>query len=200
MTAVFYKGVTPVCFVIRGRFPLNVGEIGPLEARRRTMARASWVTAVAGLLLLPAGGPACAGAPPTDPGPVGAMASQSKMQTAFGQEFQLRNTETATVGSEGLTLRFDRVTTDARCPVGHPCESDGDAVVEVTLHESPRDAATFELHTDPNLRTEAAYLRYRVKLVRLDPRPIGEQPVPLPQYTGTFVVSTTERSESSEEK
>lgn len=164
------------------------------------MPRASWVAAVASLLVFPAGGPACAGAPPTDPGPVGAIASQAKVQTVFGQAFQLRNTETAAFGSDGLTLRFDRVTTDARCPVGHPCESEGDAVVEVTLHESPRDAATFELHTDPNLKTEATYLRYRVKLVRLDPRPIGEQPVPLPQYTGTFVVSTTELSASSEEK
>ncbi len=161
------------------------------------MARAHWFAVVAGLVVMAA---ACAGAPPTDPGPVGALVAQSKMQTALGQEFQLRNTETAEIGSDGLTLRFDRVSTDARCPVGHPCESDGDAVVEITLHQAPSEAATLELHTDPKLRTEAGYLRYRIRLVRLDPRPVGEQPVPLPQYRGTFVVSLPHVSASSEEQ
>ena len=119
------------------------------------------------------------------------------MQTAFGQEFQLRNTETATIGSDGLTLRFDRVTEDARCPVGGRCEpSEGDAIVEVTLRQSPNEAATLELHTDPKLRTEASYLRYRVRLVRLDPRPVGEQAVPLPQYTATFIVSVAQAPDS----
>ncbi|MGH9311032.1 MAG: hypothetical protein ACRD1U_16770 [Vicinamibacterales bacterium] len=170
---------------------------GSLDARRPAMARAHWVAVVAGLAVMLA---ACAGAPPTDPGPVGALVAQSKMQTALGQEFQLRNTETAEIGSDGLTLRFDRVSTDARCPVGHPCESDGDAVVEITLHQAPSEAATLELHTDPTLRTEAGYLRYRIRLVRLDPRPVGEQPVPLPKYRGTFVVSLPQVSASSEEQ
>jgi hypothetical protein len=111
------------------------------------------------------------------------------MSTEFGQEFELRNTESAAVGREGLTLRFDRVTADERCSVGSRCESDGDAVVEVTLRQPSSDAATLDLHTDPARRTEARYLRYAVRLVRLEPRPVGEQSVPLPQYTATFIVS-----------
>jgi hypothetical protein len=111
------------------------------------------------------------------------------MQTEFASEFKLRNTESATIGRDGLSLRFDRVTRDERCSVGSRCESEGDAVVEVTLRQAPAEATTLELHTDPNLRTEVRYLRYAVRLVRLDPRPVGEQPVPLSQYTATFVVS-----------
>jgi hypothetical protein len=162
------------------------------------MANAARVAVASSMFLLPGSGAACAGAPPTDPGPVGASASQSKMQTAVGEEFQLRNTETATIGSDGLTLRFDRVTQDGRCPVGDPCTAgEGDATVQVTLHQPPREASTIELHTDPTLQTEAAYFQYRVRLVRLEPRPVGEQSVPLPEYRGTFVVSTAQVSASS---
>jgi hypothetical protein len=113
------------------------------------------------------------------------------MHSELGREFRLRNTESATIGSGGLTLRFDRVTRDGRCPAGDPCRNgEGDATVEITLRQPPREASTIELHTDSTLQTEAAYLQYRVRLVRLEPRPVGEQPVPLPEYRGTFVVST----------
>jgi len=93
------------------------------------------------------------------------------------------------MGNEGLVLRFERVTRDARCPVGDPCVSDGDAVVLVTVRQPPHEPAALELHTNPRATPEGTYLRYRVRLVRLEPRPVGEQPVPLPQYWATFMVS-----------
>jgi len=107
----------------------------------------------------------------------------------FGREFKLRDGEAAQVGREGLVIRFERVTGDARCPVGDPCVSDGDAVVLVTLRQQSNAPVSIELHTNPASTTEARYLGYRVRLVRLEPRPVGEQPVPLPQYWATFVVS-----------
>ena len=45
------------------------------------------------------------------------------------------------------------------------------------------------LQTDPSSTPEGKYLRYRVRLVRLEPRPVGDQYVPLPQYWATFTVS-----------
>ena len=93
------------------------------------------------------------------------------------------------MGSDGLVLRFDRVTEDARCPVGNICVSDGDAVVRVTLRQPPNGPASLELHTNPSSTPEGKYLRYRVRLVRLEPRPVGDQYVPLPQYWATFMVS-----------
>jgi hypothetical protein len=108
----------------------------------------------------------------------------------FDREFKLRNGEAAQVGNESLVLRFERVTTDGRCPVGDPCVSGvGDAVVLVTVEQPPHEPAGLELHTDPSSTPEGLYLRYRVRLVRLEPRPVGEQYVPLPQYWATFVVS-----------
>lgn len=124
---------------------------------------------------------------------------QSNAEAAYGEQFDLRNTETATVGRDGLTLRFDRVTSDERCPVGDRCQDEGDAVVQVTVRQPPEEAAALVLHTDTSRGAEAPYRRYRIRLVRLAPRPVGEQPVPLPQYVGTFVV-TASAPESSKEK
>ena len=108
----------------------------------------------------------------------------------FDREFKLRNGEAAHVGNEALALRFERVTKDGRCPVGDPCVSDvGDAVVLVTVQQQPHEPAALELHTHPSSTREGDYLWYRVRLARLEPRPIGEQPVPLPQYWATFMVS-----------
>ncbi len=107
----------------------------------------------------------------------------------FDREFRLRNGEAAQMGNDGLVLRFERVTKDARCPVGDTCVSDGDAVVLVILRQPPNEPAALELHTNPSSTPEGKYLRYRVRLVRLEPRPVGEQYVPLPQYGATFVVS-----------
>jgi hypothetical protein len=118
--------------------------------------------------------------------PVGA----TQRTVELGGAFKLHNGETALVGNEGLTLQFERVTRDGRCPIGDPCTSDiGDATVLVTVQQPPHEPAALQLHTHPDLRREAQYLRYRVQLTRLEPRPVGEQPVPLPQYRATFIVS-----------
>jgi len=107
----------------------------------------------------------------------------------FEQEFVLRDGEAAQVDPEGLMLRFERVSRDTRCPVGDPCRSEGDAVVRVSVWPSPNAPVVLDLHTDPSLTTEGRYLQYLVRLVRLQPRPVGEQHVPLPRYWATFVVS-----------
>jgi hypothetical protein len=119
-------------------------------------------------------------------GPGGDMAHR----TEFNREFKLRNGAAARIGNEGLELRFERVVADGRCPVGDPCLSDpGDAVVVVTVQQPAHERAVLELHTHPALRPTGQYFGYLIRLVRLEPRPVGEQPVPLPQYSGTFVVS-----------
>lgn len=107
----------------------------------------------------------------------------------FDREFKLRDGEAAHMGNDGLVLQFERVTEDARCPVGDTCVSDGDAVVLATLRRPPNEPASLELHTNPSATHEGKYLRYRVRLVRLEPRPVGEQYVPLPHYWATFMVS-----------
>ena len=123
-------------------------------------------------------------APPAAPQP----GRSSEARVPVGEEFKLRNGGSATITSTGLTVRFDRVDRDDRCPVGAQCVQEGDAVVLVEVRESEQAAAVLELHTEAGKENERPYRNYRVRLVRLDPRPVGEQHTPLPQYTATFVL------------
>ena len=134
-------------------------------------------------------GAACAGSPGTFQASQGSPPGATENRVEFDREFKLRDGEAALMGNDGLVLQFERVTEDARCPVGNTCVSDGDAVVLVTLRQPPDEPAALELHTNPSSVPEGKYLRYRVRLVRLEPRPVGEQHIPLPQYWATFMVS-----------
>jgi hypothetical protein len=101
----------------------------------------------------------------------------------------LGNGRAARVGDDGLIVRFERVASDDRCPAGDVCVSEGDAVVVISAEQLPNGLEVFQLHSNPGLVTEGKYLRYRVKILRLEPRPVGEQPVPLPGYVATLTVS-----------
>ena len=111
------------------------------------------------------------------------------VRSAIGSPFELRDGQSAAVGSAGLVIRFERVTSDGRCPTGDTCAVPGDAVVRIVAEAPSAEPATVDLHTDPQAGPDGAYQGYRIKVVKLEPRPVGEQPTPLPHYTATFVVS-----------
>lgn len=76
---------------------------------------------------------ACAGSPGTFEVAQGGSPGATGASVKFAREFKLRDGEAAHVGNDGLVIRFERVTEDARCPVGNTCVSVGDAVVLVTF-------------------------------------------------------------------
>jgi len=132
---------------------------------------------------------ACTRLPPAAPDqPRGIQAAS----VPLGGEFRLRDGETALVGKNDLLVRFDHVASDARCSVGSSCPDDGNAVVVISVRQPPNESVSVELHTGTGRAGEATYLQYRVRLVRLEPRPVGEQPVPLPHYVATLIVSGSE--------
>ncbi|HYR07728.1 MAG TPA: hypothetical protein VEQ60_08160 [Longimicrobium sp.] len=105
------------------------------------------------------------------------------------QPFTLRVGRSATVAGEGLTVSFEAVPSDSRCPTGVQCVWAGDAVVQVVLSKDGK-AFGAELHT--NLEpTSVDYLNYNVRLVSLDPYPSSTNPIPQSQYRATFVVTKT---------
>jgi hypothetical protein len=145
------------------------------------------VAALAILMLAIAAG--CADKLPTPVVPTETGTSMAAIDVALGQSFQLGNGRVARVRSENLLVWFERVASDERCPVGDVCISEGDAVLMIAVQKPPNRPGSLELHTDPRLAAEGMYLGYRVKVLRLDPRPIGEQPVPLARYVSTLMVS-----------
>lgn len=103
------------------------------------------------------------------------------------QEIELAPGASARV--DGLTVKFDGVSGDSRCPTGVMCVWEGDAVVVIEASEPPRAASDLELHTSARFPHEGLYGRYRIELVSLVPQPREGEPVSAGSYRATVRVT-----------
>jgi hypothetical protein len=104
------------------------------------------------------------------------------------QSVELRAGSSATLEG-GLTIAFDRVTSDSRCPMNAFCVWAGDAIVAVLLSQRPGGSAARELHTDAR-GSEASYLAYSIKLLTLAPYPQTDREIRPEDYVATIEVTT----------
>ena len=103
------------------------------------------------------------------------------------QQVQIALGQSQRVGA--LSVRFDEVSGDSRCPVGVQCVWEGDAVVVLTVSEPARSGAALELHTAGRFPREGTYGRYRVQLVSLEPQPRADEPVRRDLYRATLLIT-----------
>lgn len=119
-------------------------------------------------------------AAPNEPAAAAAVSAQ------LGQPFELRIGQQATIAGEGLTVSFQAVPEDSRCPTGVQCVWAGNARVQIVLSKDGK-AAGMELNTNLDPRT-GTYLNYEIELVALNPYPTSKGPIAQSQYRATFVV------------
>src|SRR5262245_45596774 len=77
-------------------------------------------------------------------------------EVRLDDSFELRPGETATVSGEGLTVAFEGVPADSRCPVDVNCITAGDATVRLRTRKAGHADGEPELHTNDGPR-EADY-------------------------------------------
>ena len=140
------------------------------------------VGAVLVLLLLSA---ACLATPGgTDPPTVPTAVSQD------AQEIELRVGGSAPVHGTGATVRFDGVSDDSRCPRGATCVWEGDAIVELSVSgEGGGSPETVRLHANARFSQQARALGVTLTLVRLEPLPEADRPVPPGAYSAAIRVT-----------
>jgi len=111
-------------------------------------------------------------------------------QVPLGQSFELRAGTSATL-QDGLTVAFETVRSDSRCPLDATCIWAGDAIVAVQLSQSGGNQAARELHVNPGVLggSEASYLTYSFKLETLTPYPRSDRPIQPDDYVATFTVN-----------
>lgn len=105
---------------------------------------------------------------------LGLLAGQTDQQAQApkrGEPFEVKAGETGRLADETLSVRFDRVTEDSRCPVGVQCVWEGDAGVQLTLEKPPAAAEARVLHTSRRFGRETEYAGLVVRLVDLQPEP-----------------------------
>ena len=104
----------------------------------------------------------------------------------LGQPFELRAGGTATVQG-GLSMQFERVTADSRCPMDAFCVWAGDATLILRLSQGSTPPAATELHTQPT-GSEIVYSTFTIKLVSLGPYPRSNQTIQPSDYVATISV------------
>jgi|SoiMethySBSTD1v2_1073268.scaffolds.fasta_scaffold2708104_2 hypothetical protein len=107
---------------------------------------------------------------------------------SLDRDFELRAGATARIDGSDLTVRFDGVPNDSRCPTDVQCISAGDATVELHVSGGGAADASHEVHTHDEPH-EARHGAWSVVLVKLEPRPVSTRPTPRGDYLVTLRVS-----------
>jgi hypothetical protein len=112
----------------------------------------------AGLLLLSA----CAVAPPSRP------------SVRAGEEFRLALGESAAIEQKGITLKFEKVIEDSRCPMNARCIWEGNA--RIAIATSDRASRRHELNTSTRFNTREKIADFVLELRRLEPDRVAGAP------------------------
>ena len=94
-----------------------------------------------------------------------------------GWEIELALGASLRVADTGLTVSFEKVVDDSRCPTGVTCTWAGDAAVTIRIDVRKASASRYTLHTNLPSAREAEHRGVRIRLVALAPRPgVGRKP------------------------
>ena len=105
----------------------------------------------------------------------------------LGSPFELKVGQSAVVPG-GLTVRFDAVLSDSRCPIDAICVQAGEARIAMTLSVSPRDRVQREWRTNPT-GFEVRFDDFAIQLGELHPYPASSAPTAPGDYVATLTVT-----------
>ncbi len=146
---------------------------------------------------------ACQSDSSSDPTP-GSQESPNPEQlddAALGEPFTLAVGQNLAIGGTELTVTFDMVERDGRCPSAVNCAEEGPVVIVISVSAGGQTAETFEMNPDPQLAQLAGmppnivtYQGYEIELTAVNPFP--EQPEDLMNlpYTATLIVRQDDAS------
>jgi hypothetical protein len=100
-------------------------------------------------------------------------------------EFVLAPGESASLSSAGLTVRFDRVVNDSRCPANALCITGGEAEVALTVGRAGRPGDSLALRT-AETRNRAEVGDWVLSLIQLAPYPFSSDPIAAGDYRATL--------------
>lgn len=116
------------------------------------------------------------------------------LKAELGKELQLPIHRVAVIAGEDLSLTFEEVLEDSRCPEGADCVWAGKAIIRLTA-EKDGEGRSVQLELpggapDPNGTRTGAYL---LRFIHLAPYPQADQKIPPTDYVATLLVKKPER-------
>jgi hypothetical protein len=95
--------------------------------------------------------------------------------------------EVAVISEAGITLRFDRVLGDSRCPADAVCIQGGDATVRIVVQSFGAAPVSYDLHTGG--MTPARHRDLTIALETLSPYPFSGRRIQPGDYRATVRVT-----------
>lgn len=118
----------------------------------------------------------------------GCADSPSAPSGALNEPVTLAVGESVRVSDARLTLIFEGVTNDSRCPADAICISDGDATVMVRVAPFVGQAARYELHTGGP--SSVRHGDFTIAVDQLSPYPFSLRPVDPSSYKAVLRVTS----------
>ncbi|MCL4266829.1 MAG: hypothetical protein KJ069_26855 [Anaerolineae bacterium] len=112
--------------------------------------------------------------------------------TNLDEPFALAGDAETVVGTEGLTLHFERVLEDSRCPTQVDCVWSGQARILIVASQPGQEPVELEFNTNPTPDQTVDLLPaygYTVQLIQLDPYPQTTDPILFADYRAQLVVT-----------
>jgi hypothetical protein len=117
-----------------------------------------------------------------------AQQSRKSEVIGLGKEFELKVDQEAVVEGEGLTIAFESVLEDSRCPKGVDCIWSGNAKISIKSSKSKQTPAKVELNTDDGPKS-SSYMNYEIKLIALKPNRKPDVPLQRDEYRTVLIIS-----------
>ncbi|MDU9050918.1 MAG: hypothetical protein Q3M30_18875 [Candidatus Electrothrix sp. Rat3] len=120
--------------------------------------------------------------------------AQTPQQEDFPQTFELQPKASKKVNKD-LTIRFNTVLEDSRCPTDVQCPWEGNA--EILLELSGGDLATVHLNTGGMFPRTEVYNGYTITLDDLKPHPVEGESIAENDYAAVLSIDVETAEDSS---
>ena len=104
-----------------------------------------------------------------------------KITASLGEEFTLPVGQKASIEGEGLTLKFEEVVTDSRCPKGVECVWAGEAQCQMLFTYAASPAEMVLIQTGSDATAMDYFLQYKISF-KLEPYPQEGQQIAASDY------------------
>ena len=115
--------------------------------------------------------------------------------------FQLKINQSASLESNSITVKFQNVTADSRCPSDVTCVWQGEAKIFVNIIKDNQDLGDFGLTSRAGEKDMAIQVfdGHYIQVTKVEPYPTSGKKIPLSDYVATFVISKSDLSSPSKQ-